>query len=166
LYSDDLPLPKDIKKIEAVIFDGQTRPLLLQSHGPREYHPKVQGRKLVGDIKPQTEKPHAAPVQPTVKAAGTELSWYYLDNKGERQGPFGSSRLRGWWDNKKLPRDIALSNSGKEGSFRPVYEYFPDLSLAFSYNPLGFPFLGPPKPDKDDPLHQIFSDFEAKLLKV
>jgi hypothetical protein len=171
-YAPDLPLPENIAKVSRAFQAEPTVPILCQAHQTLEYHPAGHSgaapqvrRDIAPKPKPGAAQPRfAAPAKPAASAGPPASTvWFYLDAQQTIQGPYDSERLNRWWEQKKLPPDLQISTSNDTATFRQVGTYFPDLSLAFTYNPILFPFLGPIDVDPEDPLEQIFCDFEAKI---
>jgi hypothetical protein len=177
-YTQGLPLPADFVKLPRAFQEEEILPILCQAHQTLEYHrtgaPRPDARKIHADIAPKREIGKAQPrfAHPAVQAqtgqtapakASPGVSWYYLDPQQTIQGPYDSDRLLRWWRKDSLPTDVRISTSNDPASFREVGTYFPDLAIAFTYNPALFPFLGPIDADPENPLEGIFCDFEAKI---
>jgi hypothetical protein len=93
------------------------------------------------------------------------LAWYYKDPQDAVRGPFKSDQLRKWWSKGQFPPTLEISVSTDPDSFREITAFFPDLTDAFAYNPLLFPFMGTVEPDPNDPLERIFRAFQEKLAE-
>jgi hypothetical protein len=174
LYSPDCALPADFTVIPNAVLDEPVFPLLCTIRAPLQFHQTGKTRSIHADI-PQTtsgasvgrfttpRKP--APPPPTTAPQLPVLAWFYRDKGGVIRGPYPSERLRSWWDKNMFPDSLEISTSADERSFKRIDQYFPDLSLAFLYNPILFPFLGPVQRVVDDPLEQIFLDFDTQLAR-
>lgn len=191
LWREDLPLPKDFCAItNGFVSDRPHTPWLCSEHGTRSYKhsadastkikvkadipsrpgiSKTEGKKTVKDRFAKATKDtasakvSAAPaVQPTVVAP---VAWYYLDSTDNVQGPFATEKLREWWVQGLFPVDLRISLENDPSQFQDISVYFPDTSLAFSYNPRLFPFMGPVTPTPNDPLEEIYLDFVSKLAR-
>lgn len=168
IFDPSLPLPDDTVRISKIVFDNPTVPVSLQKTKTVKYRSSNPDQKRVHSdidikkvmkIKSQSSAPKKAAAAPSV----TQMSWFYLDPTGKRQGPFQSTQLREWWLRNSFPRDLKISPDGKE--FDVVESFFGDLSAAFSYNPLLFPFLGCVSADADDQLQKLYLDLENSFVQ-
>jgi hypothetical protein len=93
------------------------------------------------------------------------MAWHYKGAQGLIRGPFSIDKLRRWWQDKKLPINLAISVTSDPDSFREVGTYYPKLEDAFTYNPMLFPFMGNRELDQDDQLERVFLAFDQKLAE-
>ena len=163
IFNPSLPFPEGANHIQRVILSEPRFPVLLQQQKTIQYHSnKPEHKKIKADINIKKTKKSVAPVQPVIQnvPVSTPMAWFYLDPSGKTQGPYQTQQLRGWWEKNMFPTNLMISTTGRESSFHEVSYYFKDLSMAFSYNPILFPFLGPVTPEKDDILQEEFIKFE------
>ncbi|OHT04828.1 GYF domain containing protein [Tritrichomonas foetus] len=172
VYRNDLPVPEGMNKNTQYFIEQPLTPRLLQTHQTTTFHSKnprggtrKNPKKVVRDIEPTNPnkivQPKPMPKQP--QAVSTPVAWYYIDPTDTIQGPFLSQLLREWWQKQLFPDNIRISVSNDKSTFKEIINFFPDLSLAFTYNPLLFPFLGKAEPDLTDPLQQVFVKYEESL---
>lgn len=168
LYQADLPLPQGTNKIVPIVQDNQTLPLLLTKQKTKEYHNRGGAMKIKPDIeRPQKQNSQSDEKVPIVlqqQPVTTPLAWYYLDKSNTMQGPFPSTKLREWWEARKFPADLQITLVKDPSTVKHISYYFPNTALAFSYNPIIFPFMGPIKPNQEDPLESIFLSFQTDVL--
>jgi hypothetical protein len=174
IFSRELPLAPGAKFIAAVMHQEPALPELCQSREPLEYRPTRGGRsaQVRADIRPKDSGPvatrSALPLKPgdvVTPSKPTALAWYYKDPQEVIHGPFKSDQLRKWWIKGQLPPSLAISVTTDPESFKEITAHFPDLTEAFAFNPLLFPFMGTVEPDPDDPLERIFLGFQEKLAE-
>lgn len=173
LYKPDYPIPNDMNRSNYIFIEQPIAPKLFSNDIVQYHRESKHGKKLKKEV-PRVKKDIAAPspsVQAPVKSipkqsqpVSTPLAWFYIDPKEKIQGPFQGPQMRGWWEQKFLPPNLKISTSGAEGSFKEVKEYFPNIELAFSYNPALFPFYGKDNFDENHPLHVIFQQYKNSIL--
>jgi hypothetical protein len=169
-------LPASFAPVPDAIVAEPVPPFALTGLGKTSsFHPGGKTRQIRADIPQKQAAPRPAPppkpapppaAPPAPRPAPPPLpviAWFYIDKSGKVQGPFPTERLRSWWEKGLFPPDLQISVSEGPGTFRAVDQYFPDTSLAFLYNPILFPFLGPVQKTPGDPLEEIFLEFDAAL---
>jgi hypothetical protein len=181
LYSPNIELSIDINMTSGLVREAQQTPELCKVRGPLVYHHQGGGRAgpIRADIParpsaahadganspPRAAEPAPRPPDPPPRPAFRPMTWHYKDGQGLIRGPFSIDKLRRWWQDKKLPTNLAISAAGDADSFREVGTYYPRLEDAFTYNPVLFPFMGPAEQDEDDQLARIFLAFDQKLAE-
>lgn len=167
LYREDYPIPEGMVQNPPIFVKNALYPKILNHKTGQYYSNKgTKNPKFKKDISQPKKSDESAPkpLPKVVKPVTTPQAWYYIDPSGTIQGPFPSPTLRGWWEKSLFPKDIQISVRNDRDSFKQINEYFPDLELAFTYNPLLFPFLGNPEYNEEDPLHVIFKNFQDNML--
>lgn len=164
LYRDNYPIPEGMVQNQPTFIKQTLYPKILRRQTSQYYPSKISKSKVKKDIsQPKKEEPGQKPI-PVATPVMTPQAWFYIDPSGTIQGPFQSPQLRGWWEKNLFPKNIQISVKNERETFKEISEYFPDLSLAFTYNPLLFPFLGNPEYNEKDPLHVIFKNFQDNML--
>ncbi|KAK8863610.1 kinesin-like protein [Tritrichomonas musculus] len=167
LFRNDYPIPEGMVQNQPTFVQKAITPKLL-SHQTTQYYGNKGSKnpKIKKDINqpPKLDEPIQKPLPKVLKPVITPLAWYYIDPSQTIQGPFQSPMLRNWWEKKLFPKDIKISVSNDKETFKEICEYFPDLSLAFTYNPMLFPFLGKSEYNENDSLHTIFKNFQDNIL--
>ncbi|KAH0786426.1 zinc finger CCCH domain-containing protein 19-like [Histomonas meleagridis] len=161
IFNQNLPFPEGANRIQKVILNEPRIPALLQQQTLKYRSNKPNHKKIKADISPTNTVP-TQPAQPVIQnvPVSTPMAWFYRDPTGKIQGPFKMQKLREWWENKLFPTNLMISTNGAENSFHEVSYYFKDISKAFLYNPILFPFLGPVSPQEGDILQDEFIKFE------
>lgn len=167
LYRNNYSIPEGMVRNQPTFVEKAYYPKILHHQTGQYYSNKgTKNPKFKKDINQpmKYEEPTQKPLPKAVKPVTTPQTWFYIDPSGTIQGPFQSPVLRGWWEKKLFPKDIKISTKNDKETFKEISEYFPDLSLAFSYNPLLFPFLGKAEYNEEDQLHAIFKNFQENIL--
>lgn len=180
LWRDDYPLPKDFCTTKnSFVMDRPHIPWLCSEHGISNYKMSAEtGTKVKvkadiakpagiskGDAKKKVsrfdKKKAPQPLQPVLAPS----AWYYIDPQGCVQGPYATDKLREWWEGGFLPQDLQISLENDMSKFAPVANFFPDLRLAFLYNPMLFPFMAPPDAEANSPLEEIYLGYINSLTQ-
>ena len=164
-YNPLLPLPEGIHVLQQQkpeIFEKESQtPLLLQKHRTKKYKDKNDKINKIKREIDQGNENTQEPFQLNATIPFAAETWYYLDPKNNVHGPYGNQKLRSWLP--KFPEHFSISTSDNLNSFKDISEVFPIRELAFTYNPILYPFMGVNPQQSDDAIESIYLDFCQSL---
>lgn len=75
--------------------------------------------------------------KPVEKKVEAPIQWYYIDTKGNTQGPFASNQMALWFEHNFLPKDLKLRRKTDPANlFAEILDFFPRPLLPFKSQPV------------------------------